>query len=168
MPLQIEDILAHFERPIRSIPVCLRGDLRARHDELSQQLDDLHTQSKGKMGDSAEARILGEQIHDVEQQMQEAQVIFKFRGVNRFELEDLKKKYTVDGRLDVPAMSPDLLAACAVDPVMSGDQARKLLLAVDEGTAERLVGAAWVASTESADIPFYERASALIGDSGSK
>ncbi len=50
MGVALKDLRGKVKRPVRSVTVCLDGDLWARHDELTRRLDELRAQNPGKMG----------------------------------------------------------------------------------------------------------------------
>jgi hypothetical protein len=50
---------------------------------------------------------------------------------------------------------------------MTEEQAKQLLEQMSQGHADRMVGAAWLASTGSTQVPFSARASELTGGTGS-
>lgn len=168
----IEDVLGAIKVPVRSVSICLDADLQAEHDELSEQLERARRESAATMGQAAEGRELAGRIHDLEQQMRESEQVFKFRGLTKAGLAKLYERFPPpeDSNLlwDVEEGAFALLAASAVEPAMSEDHAKKLLDVVSQGHADRLVGAAWLASTGSTQVPFSARASELVAGSDSK
>jgi hypothetical protein len=167
----IEDVLGKIKVPVRAVQVCLDADLQAEHDELTARLEVLRRESRAKMGDSSEAREIAERVTELEHRMRESEVTFKFRGLTKAGLAKLYERFPPpEGKAlawDVETGAYALLAACAVEPTMTEDQAQRLLDSVSQGHADRLVGAAWLASTGSTQVPFSARASELTGGTGS-
>lgn len=167
----IEDVLGAIKVPVRSVAVCLDGDLRAEHDDLTRELERLRREKPASLADGGPARKIAERIKVIEDQMRESETVFKFRGLTKAGLGKLYERFPAPDpnpdnlRWDINEGAYALLAASALDPSMSEDQAKKLVDVVDQGTLNELVGAAWMASTGSTTIPFSVRASALIGDS---
>lgn len=165
----IEDVLGKIKVPVRAVQICLRGDLQAEHDELTARLEVLRRESRNSLSQGGEQRDVAQRIHDLEEEMRAAEVTFKFRGLGKNALKRLQDRFPPpEGTKmvwDVEAGAHALLAATAVEPTMTEDQAAELLDQVSQGHADRMVGAAWLASTGSTQVPFSERASELIGGS---
>jgi small-conductance mechanosensitive channel len=167
----IEEVLGKIKVPVRAVRICLDADLQAEHDELTARLDVLRRETQATMGQSSEAKEVAERIREVEAEMRESEVTFKFRGLTKAGLRKLFDRFPPpeDTNLtwDVEEGSYALLAASAVSPTMTEEQAKQLLEQMSQGHADRMVGAAWLASTGSTSIPFSERASALTSGTGS-
>lgn len=167
----IEDVLGKIKVPVRAVRICLRGDLQAEHDELTARLEVLRREARTSLNDGGEQREVAQRIHDLEVEMRDAEVTFKFRGLGKNALKRVQDRFPPpEGSnlaWDVEAGAHVLLAASAVEPTMTDDQAADLLDQVSQGHADRLVGAAWLASTGSTQIPFSARASELIAGSDS-
>ena len=167
----IEDVLGAIKVPVRAVQICLDADLQAEHDELTARLEVLRRERSGKMGQTSEAKEVAERITQLEEAMRESEVTFKFRGLTKAGLSKLYDRFPPpEGKnlvWDVETGAFALLAASAVEPTMTEDQAKKLLDAVSQGHADRLVGAAWLASTGSTQVPFSVRASELTSGTGS-
>jgi hypothetical protein len=169
----IEDVLGAIKVPVRSVSICLDADLQAEWDELTARLEVLRREAPAKMGQTSEIREVAERIREVEEAMRESEQVFKFRGLTKAGLNKLYERY--------PAPDPNpqnliwnveegahaLLAASAVEPAMTEGQAQQLLDTVSQGHADRLVGAAWLASTGSTSVPFSARASDVMSGTGS-
>lgn len=172
MPQSIQDILGKVKAPVRSTWVCLDGELWSRHDELAHDIDQIRAASGvAKMGDSTEVAEKSAELRQVEQAMREAEVEFKFRGISSYRRNEIIAAHpSKDPRLewDTTAGAHELLAAASVDPVMTEDEARQLIGSVNHGVTAKLFNCAWGASEGSADVPFFARAFASTGDSGSK
>jgi small-conductance mechanosensitive channel len=171
MARSVEEVLGAIKVPVRSVAICLAADLQAEHDELTERLDRLRKESLAKMGDGAEMRDVAEHITALEAQMRESEVVFKFRGLSKNALKRIQDKFPPPEdnprglAWDVDAGASTLLAESAIEPTMSVDQAERLLDSVTDGQADRLMGAAWLASTGSTQVPFSVRASELTNGS---
>jgi hypothetical protein len=107
----------------------------------------------------------------VEEQIEAAKVEFRFAGISSYEFERLQARFPrEEGRpgWDVTAGAPALIAACAIAPKMTEDQATALLGKLNDGAATDLFNAAWGCTTGRGSVPPSVRASALTADSGSK
>jgi len=168
----IEEVLGAIKVPVRSVSICMDADLQGEHDELNERLDRLRRESMATMGQSSEAKEIADRITQLEQGMRDSEQVFKFRGLTKAGLAKLYERFPApeDSGLswDVETGAYALLAASAVEPTMTEDQAARLLDVISQGHADRLVGAAWLASTGSTQIPFSARASELVHETDSK
>jgi hypothetical protein len=170
----IEDVLGAIKVPVRSVRICLDADLYAEHDELVVLQEELRREGGvAKMGQTSEAKAVAEQIRALEKRMHESEVTFKFRGLTKAGLKRLQGRFPPpepnpkNWVWDVDEGAPALLALSAIEPTMTEADAKALLEVIDEGRAGLLVGAAWLASTGSTDVPFSARASELTSGTGS-
>ena len=169
MGVALKDLKGRVKRPVRSVTVCLDGELWARHDELTAKLDELRQQNPGKMGQASGAVEVAEELRAVEEAMREAQVTVEFRGISTYQLNEIQARFPAkDGRSgwDIQSGAAALIAACAVEPTTEAE-AQELLEELNYAATDRLVSAAWLATTGSSDVPFSARASELIRGSGS-
>lgn len=168
----IDDILGKIKPPIRSAWVCLDGELWARHDELSREIDQLRAESPtGKMGDAAGVTDRATELRGVEQAMREAEVEFKFRGISSYKRDEIIARFPSKDRgasWDTTAGAHALFAAAAVEPAMTEEQAEQLISTAHHGVTVKLFNAAWTATEGSSDVPFSARAFASTSGSGSR
>lgn len=170
MGVALKDLRGKVKRPVRAVSVCLDGELWARHDELTEKLDELRQQNLGKMGQASGAVEVATELRQIEDAMREASVTLEFRGISTYKLNEIQARFPAkNGRegWDVQEGAAALLAACAVEPTTE-DEARAFLEEAHQAVADKVVGAAWLATTGSSDVPFSARASELIRGSGSK
>lgn len=166
----IEEILEKATPRVEFVRVCIDGNLLGEHTRLSQELEDASKRSAGsKLSGSAEARAIAEQLVQVEADMEKAKVPFKFGGIGPVQLGKLTGRFPGKGSAawDPEAGAAALIAACALDPVMTEAQAEALCEKVAGGASE-LFAAAWRACNEATNVHPSVRASALISASGSK
>jgi hypothetical protein len=168
--LSIDDIIdATFARE-DVVRICLDGRLLGRHTELCRRLDDLEGPVLG-LPDAGEARRVAEEIRAVEEQIEASKVAFRFGGITSYEFDRIQKRFPrEEGRSgwDVTAGAPALIAACAIAPKMTEEQATALLGKLNDGAATDLFNAAWGCTTGRGSVPPSVRASALTAGSGSK
>lgn len=167
----IEDVLGAIKVPVRAVQICLDADLQAEHDELTARLEVLRRESVATMGQSSEAKEVADRIRELEAEMRDSEVTFKFRGLTKAGLRKLYDRFPAPEGSNLTWNVEDgayaLLCASAVEPTMTEAQAQELLDSVSQGHADRMVGAAWLASTGSTQVPFSARASELTGATGS-
>lgn len=166
MSLNIDDLIGRVKMPVRSATICLDADLQAEHDQLTEQLELVRRESPGRMGETAAGKELADRIGELEDQMRASEQPFKFKGLNKNALNVLYKRFPAKDKSmvwDPEGGAAALLAAAAVEPVMDEKQAERLLDAVSQGQADKLVGCAWLAATGSSSVPLSARASELRG-----
>jgi hypothetical protein len=127
----IDDIISSAKLPEKTIELCLRGDLQAQWEDLERQFQAVQEQDGDTLGGGAHARDLADRMAGVAEEMRSHQVTFLFRGLSHRAYSDLLKAHkapeekrdeAVDG-LDWGTYPTALIAACAVDPAMSYEQA---------------------------------------------
>jgi hypothetical protein len=168
--LSIEDIL-EATRPREEVArICLDGRLLGRHTQLTRLLDDLDGLTIGPPT-TGEAQRVAEEIRAVEEQIEAAKVEFRFAGLSSYEFDRLQKRFPREGDKpgwDVTAGAAALVAACAIAPKMTEEQATALEQKLQDGAWTDLFNAAWSCTTGRGSVPPSVRASALTADSGSK
>jgi hypothetical protein len=166
----LKDLRGKVKRPIRSVTVCLDGELWSRHDELTERLDHLRAQNPGRMAQSCESVEVAQELTEVESAMKASSVTIEFRGISGYQFKAIQARFPAEDKnlaWDVDAGGHALVAACAVEPTTE-DEARELLEEVHQAVANKLLNAAYVATTGSSDVPFSARAYELTNGSGSK
>ena len=170
MGVALKDLKGRVKRPVRSVSICLDGDLWSRHDELTEQLDELRSQNPGRMAQSAGTVEVAQELRDVEQAMKASEVKLEFRGISSYEFKQIQARFPSEDKnlvWDVDAGAAALIAACAVEPTTE-DEAQAFLNEVHQAVANKILGAAYLATTGSSDVPFSARAYELTNGSGSK
>ncbi len=97
--------------------------------------------------------------------MKDAEVEFTFRALGAQAWSDLVAAHP--GKADGDAWDPDtlapaLVAASAVDPVMTQDDVDELFEALNMGQRQALMDAAWQVNGEATSVPFSLHASAIL------
>jgi hypothetical protein len=90
MGVALKDLKGRVKRPVRSVRICLDGDLWARHDELTAKLDELGTKNIARMGQATGAAEVAQEMTEVEAAMREAQVTIEFRGICTYEFKQIQ------------------------------------------------------------------------------
>lgn len=159
-------VIAAARRPENVIEICLRGDLVAEHELLDIEL--ARTQKDDSWVATSIADVnpvteLAERITDLEQQMVDSTVSFRFRALSRNEWAALEaahpKREGSDERFNLETFPPALIHACLIDPVMTLDEINELLDLLNEKDRVGLASAAWDVNQEATAIPFSQRAS---------
>lgn len=168
----LDDILGKVRPPERTVELCLRGDLVVELERLEADLDSL--EDDGSLaGTSTQARQIAEQIERLREEMRDATVTFKFRGLPYAEYSKLMKQHpprkdTDDIDVNWATFPSAIIQACCVDPALDTDGVDKLADALTHAQWDRLFGAAYAVNRTTVDIPKSGRASAIMRSIGER
>lgn len=174
--MDIESIIDETEPAETGCIICVKGNLRSQHDQLAAQLDALPDVVTNLAGNSS-ARLLAEQMADLEEQMRAYNRTFVLRAVTpRRKWRNLMVKRPVktpgmDDEQYADVYHPwlcEIVARSAVDPAMTAQQVERLADKLSDGDWQKLANAAWRVNDDSRDIPFSAAASVLSRSSGEK
>lgn len=163
----IEEIIASAKPKEQTVPVCVRGDLNARIEDLERQLADAQGWKPATLAEASPVRALAEQIEACRAEMKEHEHVFRFRAIEPRAWSDLLAAHPGDkdkGEVFNDAFPAAAVAACAVDPVMNVDQVERLSNVLNQGQWDELFTAAWRCNTRSLEIPFSVLASATLSN----
>jgi hypothetical protein len=139
------------------VRLCVAGDLAAEADRLAAVLAALKEKPGASLADGEERARVQSELDEVAALMREAEVDFRFRALPRKELSDLFAAHPArsgkDEDWNPETAAPALVAACAIDPVMSVPEVEQLFDAVNEDGRARLWSGAWRANQASTSIP---------------
>lgn len=156
------EILATARTRETVVRLCLRGDLVAEFEAAEARLADL-TMGVGWGDGDAETQALAERLTELRAEMLEDTVEFRFRALRRKAWDDLEREHArPEGGLNLDTMAPALIAASLVDPEMSATDLDELYDVINDGQRGALFTAAWNVNTEATEVPFSDRASAVM------
>ncbi|KAB8186861.1 hypothetical protein FH608_046060 [Nonomuraea phyllanthi] len=174
-PSAIADIIGQVKRPEKTVQICLAGDLQAEFEDLERDLQIARDQpAEGTLAGGANpmATQIAQQIMELRERMREHTTVFKFRGLPRKQYSDLvascppsdedKEK---GAEVDWEQFSVALVAACAVEPTMTADEAGQIADVLTQAQWDSLVGAAFSVNKRDVDVPFSFAASAILQNS---
>lgn len=173
-PSAIADIIGQVKRPEKTVPVCLAGDLQAEFEELERDLQVARDQpADGTLagGGNSLATQIAQQIQELRGRMREHSTTFRFRGLPRREYSDLVAECPPGddapegAEVDWEKFSVALVAACAVEPTMDGDETGRLADVLTQAQWDSLVTAAFSVNKRDVDVPFSYAASAVLQSS---
>lgn len=159
----IADVLATATPPTKVVPLCLAGDLQGEWEELERQRQALLSRPRGDSlaGETGELRAVEELMDGIREQMEKATVPFRIRGLPKRRWSDLLARHQpreqdktqgLDYNADTfPVVA---LAACCADPVMTEEQAARLVDEVlTQGQWSELWWAILQANNRKVDVP---------------
>ncbi|TYB69743.1 hypothetical protein FXF51_06155 [Nonomuraea sp. PA05] len=171
----IDDLLGQMRLPERTFNLCTRADLQGEWEQAEQTLARAELQARDSLvGNSAEVRELASRVQDLEAEMAAHTVAIKLRARTHKEWMDLLAKHPPregndnDGAFNSATFGPALLAECAVDPVMSEEQAGKLVDSMSTGQWNDLFNTLWGLNRSGVDVPKSRRASEALQSSPKK
>lgn len=173
-PFDVEEFLAEATPREAVARVCSRQDLLARHAELEAELTEAH-QGDLRENREPESPRIAQQIVDLEAEIAGTEREFRFRAIGRRAWADLLAKYppTKDQQRAHPGLdhNPDrfpvaAIAASAVAPTLTVDQAKLLEERLNLAQWEKLWGACLDANLGGSDRPLSVAAGMTLRASG--
>lgn len=164
----VGQFIDEYQGPTVSVQVCPRVDLRDRHAELEVLLAEATRSASGGLADDTVQRLARE-IAALEDEIDQSSRTFVFRALSRRRWRalladhpprDEDRKGGADFNADtLPAAA---IAACAVEPRISADEAVLLEDAINLAEFEKLWGAVLAANLGANDIPKSLIATAVL------
>lgn len=174
---EISDIIGQIRRPEKTVPICLAGDLQAEFEELERDLAlarEAGRPSEGTLAGGANpmATTIAQQIMELRERMREHTVVFRFRGLSSKAYSDLVAQHPPteeekEKGLDIgwDTFPAALIAACAISPAMTAEQARRLSDELTQAQWDALFSGAFSVNKRDVDVPFSYGASAVLRSS---
>lgn len=173
--MAIADLISQVKRPETTRQIVLAGDLAAEHEALERDLQ-LAQFSRTEPGEGTLAggpnplaTSLAQQIMELRERMREHTHTFRFRGLPRKEYSDLVAKCPpspeakAEGAdVDWETFPIELVAASAIDPVMTVEEVGQLADVLTQAQWDSLYTAALTVNKRDVDLPFSYAASAIL------
>jgi hypothetical protein len=170
--VDVDELISRAKPRETTVPICLAGDLNARHEELARQL----AAGAGDkwIPDSLSAPnpqlAVAEEITALEREMAEQLHVFRLRALPPAKFAELKRVHPPREDVAVPerlfntdTFPAALIAACSVDPSFpSVAKVDELFDRLGQGAFDAVFTAAWEANTGRSDVPKSALASATI------
>ncbi|MGR7002815.1 hypothetical protein ACU686_40535 [Yinghuangia aomiensis] len=165
-PQTFAQIKAKFRPRETTVPIVLAGDLAAEHAILEAELVQLaKSWDPSSLGEKDPRREIASRISELQKQMRESEVQIRLRALQGSAWSDLvaahpgKQPKEVFNLETLPAAA---IAACAVDPLLTPDEAAELLGMLSDGDQGVLFDAVCKLNTEVSKVPFSLTASAAL------
>lgn len=163
----ITQILSQAKAREKSVYLCLAGDLIAEVDRLERQLGELSGDpwQPDSLAATNPAQKIAKQIKAVRDRMKKAETEFRFRALGDKKYSDLMAAHpakTAEEAWDPQTFPKALVTACAIDPVMTEEQAEALFEILNEAQRHELMQAAYDVNNEATSIPFSVTASGIL------
>lgn len=144
MSFDVDEFLDIYERPRKLVPICPRAGLLVEFSELEAEI--LQAQTRDSLGGPPSE--LMERLKAIEDEIEQSVRVFTLEARTTREWSDLlaahppTKDQAKDGHIANPdTFGPAALAACAVDPVVTVEQAVRMRETLPPSEWEALTGA---------------------------
>lgn len=167
----IDDILGQLKLPERVYPLCTNADLRAEWEQADAVVTAEYRDSMDSLaGTSKAGKDAAKRAQELETEMAEHTVHLRLRALAHKAWSDLvaanpPREGSDDGQWNSETFGVALLAASAVDPVMSEEQAAALVDRLTLGQWNELQVMLFNLSTGSVEVPKSRRASEVLRNS---
>jgi hypothetical protein len=161
----IKDILAKARPREHTIRICLAGDVAAEVERLEAELAATQSWVQQSIAEAHPGIEIAEEIAAARERMREAEVAFTFRALGAKAWSDLVAQHPSEKEeeaWDDESLAPALVAASAVDPVMTPEDVAALFEQINMGQRQELIQAAWTVNGEATSVPFALHASAIL------
>lgn len=180
------DKLKQARLPEAVVPIVLRGDLAAEHEQLTRQLDEARARGASSLAGSGTGRI-EDRLREIADDMRDSVVEFTLRalprakrpGDRRPSWRELREQYPprekngemlrediMAGFVNAVQFPEPLVKASVVDPELSDEDWAELMPNISDGQFDELVNAAWTLNRGKVDIPFSPGGSATTPTTG--
>lgn len=170
--VRIADVLASARPRETEVKLCLSGDLAAEADRLKAQLDEMRPRlATGSLADVDPRTAVQAELDEIYALMRENLVTFRFRSLGHKAWSDLKAAHP--GRTDDELWNPDtmaaaLVAASAIEPEMTPEDAEALFEVINATQRGELWAGAYGAQVGETRVPFSLADSRSSSSSGEK
>jgi len=158
----IEDLLAKVKPATASVRLCLRGDLLGDLDLVNDDLDQYDGWEPSSLSDTDPRTELQARKAEIEAAMRTESATFTFRSIGDKAWSDLlaahpaRKGKEEEENWDATTFPTALLAASAVEPAMTLEQAGQLMDGLTLNQRNTLFGASMSANVREVSIPFLQ------------
>lgn len=166
-------MLAEAKLPENVVPTCLRGDLKAEHEQLNAELVRLEADAVDSLAGNGGGE-LADQIRALEEEMRENTYPIRLRALPRPEfrafLAEFPPELDEDGKaggmdaafgFSVEAGFPPLLRRSIVDPELDDADFADLMGKLTDSQFDELAATAWRLNKGEISVPFSRAASRL-------
>lgn len=161
MSLTAQDLIAQAQLPTTDAELCLDPSLIMAWRDLLSRWERAGDQGD-YLGVRSEKAELGDQLRALDEQIKAATVTVRVRAISAARWAILRAQHPGEtpGTIDVGAFCGPALAACAIDPVFTPEEAEALMEKLSDGQRDLLLGPVFLVNERQLTIPFDERVSA--------
>lgn len=159
----------------KSVEICVDGQLQARLDEVDAEMRSHRKWEPTALSDEDPRTVLEAQRADIITAMREHTYTFRFRSLSPKEYSDLLAQHPPREQdrkeklnFNVDTFAAALIAACAVDPEMTPEEAEDWFSELNTGARDKLFNTAWLCNQMDVSVPFSGPVSRSPASSGQK
>jgi hypothetical protein len=164
--LSARDLIAKTSSPERTFDICLNGQLRSQRLEIEAGLESAK-ESSTSLSDPR-IRDLQAQLDELDPQVEEATVAFRFKGISHWRLKEIQRQFPTEQKgqaWDVDAGAPTLISECLMEPKLTADEVKELLERGNQRMADEFIAASMLVCQQGNEIPKSGRGSGRKGAS---
>ena len=168
-PRDVDALLASAALPERVVPLCLRGDLYARWQELDVELGEAMIASTTTLAGDPRIVELNEEIRALQEEMQAATLTVRVRAITKAEFDQIVLDHpagddATDGDRAAgfreAAVNDALIRACVYDPELTDERWERLTATLTTHQYRQVLEAVNALNFNPVDVPFSRAASA--------
>lgn len=158
----VKQLLAESKRPVRTVNICTRADLVDEYETLEARLEKAKNEANSIGGSPAVPEITA-RLEELREQMDEASIEFRIRGLPQRQFTALVAKYPPreDNKADayvgynIDDVVEQLIRHGTEEPVLDDEDWQMLLEeTLNNVTWDQLVNAAWNVNRVDVATPF--------------
>lgn len=171
----VDDLISRAKPREVTVPICLAGDLNARHEELTRKLQAGRDETwiPDSLSSPNPQLEVAEQVTTLEREMAEQVHVFRFRALPPAKFNALKRSHPArddavppERLFNLDTFPAALIAATCVDPEFpSVDKVGELFDRLGQGSFDAAFSGAWEANTGESSVPKSALASVTIRSS---
>lgn len=168
----LKELLADAKLPRRIVSVCLRGDLTAEVQRIEDELQETQTSSApARLSDGGRDEVLAQQLEDLRTQMLDESIELELEARSALAWRSLKSKHPVGANpsptdnvlgADSTPFFNEAVRASIISPKVDDEDWEHLTAVLSEGEWSKLVEAVYALNEVPVDIPFSQRAYAIL------
>ena len=168
----IEAILKQAKPRETTVPIYMAGDLVAEIERLERQLAEVGAAQwqADSLASTNPTTAIAQKIEAARKKLKASEVEFRFRALPDDQWSDLlaahPPKDPEKQLFDPDSFPRALIAACALDPVMTPEQVDRLFAVLNQGQRNSLFDGAYQVNVEGTSVPFSVSASGILAALG--
>lgn len=165
-----DDFIAGASLPTATVPLCVAGDLQAEWEDLERDLQDAVRSAGDSLAAGGAPRRIAEQMEALREKMRQHERTVKFRALSRRAYRDLVLQHpprdddAIDQAqmLNMDTFPVAVIAACAVEPVMTVEQVGQLEDRLTDWQFNELFAACMLVNRTEVSVPKSVTASEIL------
>lgn len=172
--LTAADLIGQVELPVLDLKFCTKPGLLLRRRELRDQWGSAadRPDPAASLGQRSDKTVLAEELAQLDEQVSASLATIRVQAIDAAAWAALKAKHPrTDGKVggfDPDTFAPAALAACAVAPTFTDDEATRFVARLSDGQREQVCGPLIALNEAGFDLPLDVGAYAPSRDGASR